>query len=137
MSQLLARKEAGWIRLGLVSQPGPICDATCATLARTPRLRLVAIAHGALSATQMLQRLELDLILLDANLPEDEVVALLHWLTDQEKTDQEKTVKILVATATSGLLHQALAFGADDAVRRDELPAKLANMVDALLHENP
>lgn len=124
-------KKDKWIRLGLVSQPGPICDATCATLARTSNLRLVAIAPGALSATQILQRVELDLILLDANLPEAEVVALLHWLTDQEKK-----IKVVVATVNSGLLDQALACGADDAMRRDELSAKLVMIVDALLHED-
>lgn len=107
-------------RLCLVSTPGLIRDATCATLAAIPNVRLVAIASGALTATQMLQHLQFDLVLLDANLAADEVSALLTWLTDHCPAAHR-----VVARSTSAECDHALAFGADAAMRRDELVLKL------------
>lgn len=107
-------------RLCLVSTPGLIRDATCATIAMTPNVRLAAVVSGALSATQLLPHIQLDLILLDANLPEEEVAALLTWLADHVPA-----VRKLVARTTTAECDQALAFGADAAMRRDELPTKL------------
>ena len=120
------------VRLCLVSTPGPICDATCATIAATPNMRLVAMASGALSATQRLQLVPIDLILLDANLPEDEVTALLIWLADHVPN-----VRSVVARATTADCNQALAFGADAAIRRDELAAKLRLAIAAMFGSEP
>lgn len=108
-------------RLCLVSTPGLIRDATCATIAAMPNVRLVAITSGALTATQVLQHLQFDLVLLDANLAADEVSALLTWLSDH-CPDAHR----VVARSTSAECDHALAFGADAAMRRDELPAKLS-----------
>lgn len=111
-------------RFCLVSIPGPICDATCTTIATTPHVRLVAVAPGALSATQVIQRGGFDLILLDANLPAEEVSTFLAWLADHYPA-----VTKLVARTTTAECHQAIAFGADEAARRDELAAKLGCFV--------
>ena len=115
-------------RLCLVSTPGLIRDATCATIAMTPNVRLVAIASGALSATQLLDHIQLELILLDANLPEEEVSALLAWLTTSLPS-----VHKLVARTTTAECDQALAFGADEAFQRYELTTKLALFVAGML----
>jgi DNA-binding NarL/FixJ family response regulator len=122
------KKQRTWLRMYLVSAPGPICEATCATLAHAAHIRLVALASGALSATQLLQHVQPDLILLDANLPEEEMLALLRWLNDNYPN-----VHSLVATLTTQLVNQALAHGAENAFRRDELPSKLAEATDHLL----
>ena len=116
-----------YIRLGLVSTPGPIRDATCTTIANMPQVRLVVLASGALSATQRLQDLQLDLVLLDANLPEDEVSSLLTWLIDHLPG-----VRKVVARTTSAECDQALAFGADEAFRRDELARKLPLFIEEM-----
>ncbi len=128
MGSQIAKQQNTWVRLCLISAPGPICDATCATLAHTARVKLVAIASGALSATKVVQQVQPDLVLLDANIPEEESFALVQWLTDNCPH-----VPSLVATLSSAQLHQALAFGASAAVRRDELPSKLVMLVDELL----
>ena len=116
-------------RLCLVSAPGLICDATCATIATIPRARLVAVVAGALSATQRLHQLKPDLILLDANLPTDEVSALLAWLAEHCPT-----LPKVVARTTTAECHQALAFGAQQAFRRDELATQLGSFIDKILH---
>lgn len=112
--------QTNYVRLCLVSSPGLIRDATCATIANMPNVRLVAIVSGALSATQILQQLQFDLVLVDANLPEEEVSALLSWLGDHMPT-----VHKLVARTATAECDQAIAFGADAAMRRDELYTKL------------
>ena len=111
-------------RLCLVSTPGPICDATCATIARIPRARLVAVVSGALSATQLLPHTHIDLLLLDVNLPGEEVTALLTWLADHVPG-----VHKFVARMSTAECEQALAFGADAAIRRDELAVKLGMFI--------
>ena len=116
------------VRMCLVSAPGSICNATCATIAGISHARLVLIASGALSVTQSLPGMQLDLILLDANIPDDEVCVLLNWLADHAPA-----VRTLVARTTSDQCLQALQFGADDAVRRDELPARLTQYIVDML----
>ena len=123
-------KQTERLRLCLVSIPGPIYMATCATLAQTPRIQLIAVAAGALSATEMLPTLQADLVLMDASLPEEEMWALLRWMTDYRPD-----VPCMVAALSSVQLQQALAFGAATAVRRDELPSALRSWVDTLLQE--
>lgn len=108
------------IRVGLVSAPGSICNSTCTTIANTPNLQLVVVVSGALSATQIVPGARLDLILFDTNIPEDEMAALLGWLSDHQPS-----VRTLAARMTSDRCRQAVALGADDAVRRDELTQKL------------
>lgn len=108
------------MRVGLVSAPGTIRNSTCATIVNTPNLHLVVVVSGALSATQVVQGAQLDLILFDANIPEDEMSALLNWLSDHLPS-----VRTLAARMTSERCRQAIALGADDAVRRDELPQRL------------
>jgi len=115
--------------LCLVSTPGLICDATCATIAMTPHVRLVAIASGALSATQLLYHVRPDLILLDANLPEGEVMAFLVWLSEHFPD-----VQSVVTRTTSAECNQAFAFGADEAMRRDELATKLGPFITNIIH---
>jgi DNA-binding NarL/FixJ family response regulator len=115
------------VRLGLVSAPGSIRDATCATIAMMPDVRLVALMSGALSATRLLPHIQLDHILLDANLPEEEVSALLTWLAEHLPA-----VRKVVTRTTSAECDQARAFGADEAFRRDELAPKLALFIDEM-----
>ena len=116
-------------RLCLVSVPGPICDATCATIATVPHARLVILAPGALSATRLLHQTRADLVLLDVNIPRDEVLALLTWLTEHIPD-----ICTIVARSTSAECDQARAFGADEAMRRDELSTRLGLYIAEMIH---
>jgi DNA-binding NarL/FixJ family response regulator len=119
------------IRLCLVSTPGPICDATCATIAATPNVRIVALADGALMATHEISRVKHDVIILDANLPDGEVAALMSWIGENLET-----VRTVVVRTTTAECRQALAFGADAAMRRDELAIQLGLFIASLLQED-
>lgn len=112
------------VHLCLISLPGAVRDATCALLARWREVKLIAIAPGALSATHLLQRHRPELLLLDANLPDEEVFALLQW-----RMEHCRKVRCVVATTSSEQIHQALALGADAAIRRDELPRALLSHI--------
>jgi DNA-binding NarL/FixJ family response regulator len=107
-------------RVLLVSLPGLVQEATCATLVSFPDLVLVAITPGALSATQLLPQLRPDLLLVDVNLPEQEVQALLQWTRKRSPGLQR-----VVLAGTSHARDQALAWGADAAIQRADLVGQL------------
>ena len=107
-------------RVLLVSLPGLVQEATCATLVSLSDLVLVAIVPGALSATQLLQQLRPDLLLVDVNLPEQEVQALLDWTLEHSPGLQR-----VVLTVTSQQRDQALAWGADATIQRADLVGQL------------
>jgi DNA-binding NarL/FixJ family response regulator len=121
-------------RVLLVSLPGLVRDATYATLASLPQVSLVAAASGALSATRLLLQLQADLLLIDANLPDEEVLALLSWAKEYRPHMQ-----CLVMTMTSQQRYQALAWGANAAIQRsdlsDRLPALLGQLSARSLEE--
>lgn len=120
----------------LVSLPGLVREATSATLAYLSNVSLIATASGALSATHLLQDIAADLLLVDANLPDEEVKALLGWARQHRPEMQ-----CLVMTMTTRQRHQALAWGADAAIQRsdlsDQLPAVLSQLPAKWLDEQP
>jgi DNA-binding NarL/FixJ family response regulator len=103
-------------------------EATRAVLRSLPDVTLVATASGALSATQLLPHLQPDLLLMDANLPEEEVRALLYWTREHYPE-----VQCVVMTLTSREREWALAAGARAAIQR----ASLADQLEALLRQLP
>lgn len=115
-------------RVCLVSEPGLIQQATSAMLAFLPDITLVATISGALSATALLAQLQPDLLLVDANLPEEEVEALLRWTTGHHPE-----ISCVVITMTSQQREQALAWGAHAAIQR----ASMGGQLQATLHQLP
>lgn len=115
-------------RVCLVSLPGLTQQATSATLAFLPEITLVATISGALSATALLPQLQPDLLLVDANLPEEEVESLLHWTTEHYPE-----ISCVVITMTSRQREQALAWGAHAAIQR----ASMVSQLQATLHQLP
>jgi DNA-binding NarL/FixJ family response regulator len=111
----------------LVSLPGLVREATCATLASLGGVSLVGSASGALTATHLLQHLQVDLLLVDANLPDEEVQALLRWAKEHYPQMQ-----CLVMTMTSRQRTQALAWGADAAIQRFDLSSQLPAVLSQL-----
>lgn len=122
------------MRVLLVSLPGLVREATCATLASLAGVSLVGSASGALTATHLLQQLEVELLLVDANLPDEEVEALLSWVKGHRPH-----VQVMVMTMTSRQRHQALSWGADAAIQRfdlsEQLPAVLSQLPVKLVDE--
>lgn len=121
----LARQR--W-RVVLVSAPGLVQRATVATLETCPHVDLAAVVSGSLSATRVLATVQPDLILIDANLPNDEVEALLSWAAENCPA-----VQCVVATSTSQHRDQALSSGAHSTVYR----ASLASHLEAIFGCSP
>jgi DNA-binding NarL/FixJ family response regulator len=111
----------------LVSTPGLIQKATRSTLASCVDVELVAVASGALSATNVLAKLEPDVILVDANLPEGEMEALLCWTKDHLPG-----VICVVATASSEQSGRALLCGAHTTIHRSGLAEQLSATLSRL-----
>ena len=99
-----------------MSLPGLVQEATRAALMSLSDVTLVGATSGALSATALLPQLQPDLLLVDANLPEEEVEALVRW-TKQHYPG----LPCVVMTLTSQQRGLALAWGADAAIQRASL----------------
>ncbi|MCA9871837.1 MAG: hypothetical protein KC487_15835 [Anaerolineae bacterium] len=110
----------------LVSQPGIVRDATLATLGMVPGLVMVGTAPGALSATRQLRTSELDLVLTDANIPLDEVLALLQWTQTNFPA-----LRVIVMTTTAHQRAQAISWGAHAAIQR----AGMTNQLEMALQQ--
>jgi DNA-binding NarL/FixJ family response regulator len=111
-------------RVLLVSQPGIVQDATLSILGMARGLVLAGVAAGALSATRLLDEIEVDLLLIDANVPADEVLALLEWASSRRPALQR-----VVMAPSHARGEQALGWGAHAAVQR----ANLANELETML----
>jgi len=111
-------------RTFLVSQPGIVRNATESVLRMFPGLDLIGCAAGSLSATRLLEELEVDLLLIDANVTEDEVLALLRWVKEHRVQ-----IRCVAMTMTTQQQEKALSEGADWAFKR----ANLSGELDAVL----
>jgi DNA-binding NarL/FixJ family response regulator len=101
-----------------------------------PSVQVVGTAAGCLSALQMVRDRQADLVVIDSNLPLEDVREFLRQL----KKEGLETRSLVLAT-TSGQVRHALAAGADSALRRDvsvgQFSAVVAEFRDASRTEVP
>ena len=109
----------------LVATPGFAEQSLRAILESLPPLEVVGTAAGCLSALQILQDLQADLVVVDANLPPEDVRELLRQLRRKGLGTRS-----IVLAATTGQVRYALAAGADAALRRDASIGQLSAVVD-------
>ena len=109
----------------VASVPGIAEQSLKATLESLPALRVVGTASGCLTALQMVRDWQADLVVLDWNLPADEVRQLL-WQLESEGLNTFS----LVLAATSAQVRQALVAGASAALRRDSSIGQLRAVID-------
>jgi DNA-binding NarL/FixJ family response regulator len=108
----------------IASTPGVAELSLRATLESLPSVQVVGTAAGCLSALQMVRDRQADLVVIDSNLPLDDVREFLRQL------GQEGLVtRSLVLATTSGQVRHALAAGADAALRRDVSIRQLSAVV--------
>ena len=108
----------------LASVPGVAEQSLRATLESLPSVQVVGTATGCLSALQMVRERQADLVVIDSNLPLEEVQVFL-----QQLGQEEQRTRSLVLAATSGQVRRALAAGADAALRRDASIRHLGDVV--------
>ena len=117
-----AEPALGTTRLSTViaSAPGIAEQSLRAMLESLPSVQVVGSAAGCLSALQMVRASQADLVVIDSNLPLEDVGELLRQL-EQEGLE----TRSLVLAATNGQVRRALAAGADSALRRDVSTSQL------------
>ena len=91
----------------LVSYPGITHNTLAGTLASFACLEVLPAA-GALSAVEMLSRVSPDAVVIDANLPQEETLALLKYI----KRDRTRA-RCIVLTTTTRNHHELKTAGAD------------------------
>jgi DNA-binding NarL/FixJ family response regulator len=115
----------------IASTPGIGEQSLRATLEAFPSVQVVGTAAGCLTALQMVRERQADLVVIDSNLPIEDVRVLLRQLQEEEPETRS-----LVLAATSGQVRQALAAGADSALRRDASIRQLGAVVAEFYHAN-
>lgn len=116
----------------IASTPGIAEQSLRATLESLPAVQVVGTAAGCLSALQMVRDRQADLVVIDSNLPIEDVQVFLRQL----KCEGLETHSLVLA-ATSGQVRHALAAGADSALRRDVSIRQLSAVVAGLHRANP
>jgi DNA-binding NarL/FixJ family response regulator len=103
----------GCLSTVIASVPGIAEQSLRATLESLPSVQVVGTAAGCLSALQMVRDTQAGLVVIDSNLPIEDVQEFLRQL----KREGLETYSLVLA-ATSGQVRHALAAGADAALRR-------------------
>ena len=116
----------------IASLPGISEQSLRATFESLPSVQIVGTASGCLSALQMVRDSQADLVVLDANLPLEDVREFLRQL-EQDGLE----TRSFVLAATSGQVRQALVAGADAALRRDASIRQLGAAVASLYPASP
>jgi DNA-binding NarL/FixJ family response regulator len=116
----------------VVSVPGIAEKSLRATLESLPAVQIVGTAAGCLSAVQMVRDRQAGLVVLDSNLPWEEVRVFLQYI----KAAGLGTCSLVLA-AINVQVHQALAAGADAALRRDASIHQLDAAVAELCRAHP
>ena len=98
----------------IASVPGIAEQSLRATLDALPLVRVVGTAAGCLSALRMVQQRQVDLVVIDSNLPLEDVHVFLRQLKQEGLNTRS-----LVLAATTAHVRAALAAGGDAALRRD------------------
>ena len=106
---------SGKIPTIIAARPGVTRQALQTMLALVPEIEIVGIAGGGLSALNLARTFPPTLLIMDAGLPEDEIVALLRC-AKQELCQ----ARCLVLTETSRQQQVVLAAGADAVLLRGE-----------------
>ena len=108
----------------IASVPGIAEQSLRATIESLPSVRVVGTAAGCLSALRMVQERQVDLVVIDSNLPLEDV----HVFLRQLRQEGLETRSIVLA-ATSAQVRAALVAGADAALRRDASIRQLGAIV--------
>ena len=109
----------------IASLPGIAGQSLRTTLESLPSVQVVGTAAGCLSALQKVLDTQADLIVIDANLPLEDVQVLL-----QQLKEEGLEIRSLVLAATSAQVRHALAAGADVSLRRDISIEQLGAVVE-------
>jgi DNA-binding NarL/FixJ family response regulator len=112
--------------------PGIAEQSLRVTLKSLPAVKVVGSATGCLSALQLVREKQAEMVVIDSNLPFEDVRIFLRQLRSEGLP-----TRALVLAATHGQVRNALAAGADAALRRDVSIRRLEEVVDRLQRTHP
>ena len=112
----------------IVARPGPLRNSLQALMTTMPQIEIVAEADAPSALLRMGDRIQPDIVLIDASLPEHEVWAALQQI--QSEWSQTHTI---VLAEDSKQQKQALEAGADVALLKGFPAAKLAAVMESFL----
>jgi chemotaxis response regulator CheB len=112
------------LRVLLVSLPGISQRVLRNTFLNKPMVELVDVASGALSAVNLIDDHQPDMVVLDSNLPDSEKVELIKLMRQRYPM-----VYSLALVETSHGLHLATLAGADLAMRTTDLTLQLDELL--------
>lgn len=116
----------------IASEPGLAEQSLRAALESLPEVQVIGSVAGCLTALQMVRETQAGLVVIDANIPFEEVQQFLRRL-EQER--RETCVLVLAATTTQ--VYRALAAGADAALRRDASIRQVGAAIAELCQASP
>jgi DNA-binding NarL/FixJ family response regulator len=113
-------------RIIFVSEPGMMQEAMRAVLAALPDVSIVGLASGSLSALQLLPRCEADVVVIDQNIPVDEMLALVRSIRALHPP-----VACIALTSTRSQMRLALTEGAYAALPRSSPSQQISEAIRA------
>ncbi len=120
--------KSNYVSVLIVSQPGPLRDGLRALLAVMSQVKIIGVASDAASALRLVQKRHPTLVLMDADLPDDEARNTLMAI----KRDWPQVRCIVLANTVEQQRAVALA-GADRAPLKGLLAEKLYVTIEKLL----
>lgn len=115
------------IRIIIVSMPGAWQKMLRHNLGSHPSLKVLAVANGSLSAVQLVEQLQPDLIFIDSSIPSDDAITLIQKV----KLENPKT-KSVVLTDTTRLNRHFCEAGADYTLPTFNFMSQLAEIFENL-----
>jgi DNA-binding NarL/FixJ family response regulator len=112
----------------IIAPPGPLRDSLQALVTTLPQIEIVAEADGPAALLRMGDRIQPDVVLLDADAPDDDIWAALAQI--RETWPQSRAI---VLAESSEQQRQAEEAGADVALIQGFPAAKLATTLEGLL----
>ena len=117
-------------RVVFVSEPGVMQEAMHTVLTTLPQITIAGLASGSLSALQMLARCEADVIIIDANIPVDEMLALVRSIHTAYPR-----VACIALTSTRNQMRLALAEGARAALPRSSPSQQIGEAIQTAVRQ--
>ena len=109
----------------VVSRPGAAREALRSVLACFPQLEVVGAVGGGLSAINKIREQQPNLLVIDGNLSEDEVLALLGQVREEQPQ-----VRCVVLVDTPRQRGRLLAAGAHAIIQRGDPPEQLQAAIE-------
>ena len=113
-------------RILFVSEPGVMQESMHAVLAALPHIAIVGQASGSLSALHLLSRCEAEVVVIDTNIPLEEMLALVRSINAMRPR-----IACIALASTRSQMRLAVAEGACAALPRSSPPQQISEAIQS------